>query len=81
MDIIRRFKGIQANGWKASSIRRYSRFKQNGKRKKRKKGEFMFVADLKKGDNTIHYTETVKNLQTFRNNIKKDAHRFDEDFD
>ena len=81
MNIIRKFKGIQANGWKASSIRRYSRFKQDGKRKKRKKGGFMFVADLKKGDNTIHYTETVKNLQTFRNDIKKDVHRFDEDFD
>ena len=76
---MKKFKGIQAKGWKASSIKRYKHFRKDGKKGRVK--SYMFVADLKKGKNTIHYVETVNTLQTFRDNIKKDAYRFDDDFD
>ena len=73
--IAKRFKGMQVNGWKASSIKRYSKFK--GKKPNQK---YLFSAVFKKGKKEVFYSDDkVNTIGQFRENIKKDAHRFDWD--
>jgi len=65
---------MQVNGWKTSSIKRYSKFK--GKKPNQK---YLFIAVLKKGKKEIYYSDNVNTINKFKENIKKDAHRFDWD--
>lgn len=72
--IAKRFKGMQADGWKASSIKRYSKFK--GKKPNQK---YLFTAVFKKEKKEVFYSDNVNTINEFRKDVKKDAHRFDWD--
>lgn len=65
------FKGMQVNGWKASSIRRYTNWK--GKKVNQK---YLFSAKFKKGKKEVYYSDNCNSIEKFREHVRKDAHRF-----